>query len=299
MPIKKRLIRGFLWLVALFVLLFVIRLLYGYTRSATIDSYTPSNEGLFNTFKRSNYASAKIAVKETYSNTSEPEGMSAHSSVVEQKYEKVASLATKSKEFEKDEQATRSLIHNYNAVVQYEQNTGLQNNRLLYLVIGVKPDSFDVFVAKARGIGDIQSITINKTDKTSEFKELNAKRAALEKTRESYLQLKSRNAPINDLIVLESKILETEQQLQNIGVNLGQFKEENEFCTVKLMLSEASSTTISFRYRLRIALRWTVDVYPILLGWLFFMALTIVVIEAAWRAVQRIMQRFTKEKNND
>ena len=43
---------------------------------------------------------------------------------------------------------------------------------------------------------------------------------------------------------LENRILEIEQQLQGLGVSLGNFDDENEFCTVHFSLLEGKEVKI-------------------------------------------------------
>src|SRR5260370_606896 len=113
-------------------------------------------------------------------------------------------------------------------------------------------------VGELRKIGELSSINIDKVDKTNEFKELKAKRASLEKTRDALVSLKNKPGRIEEFTALENRILEIEEQIQSTGVSLGDYVQENEFCTVKLSLEEkgAAAAGISFRHRAVVALAW-------------------------------------------
>jgi hypothetical protein len=208
---------------AVFAALFLMRLLYGLLVE---EDEKPDLRFESFEFARKNYASEKQQAGKDAALLSS------------QKYEKVATMSARSMQFEKDEQELRTRISDLKAVIQLEQNSGLPGRRVLHLAIGVHPDRFDAMIAASRAIGTLISINVNKTDKTSEFKDLNAKRISLEKYRQGLLSLKGHNGKIEELISLEQKILEIEKEIQDMGVKLGEFDAENEFCTVKVSLYE-------------------------------------------------------------
>ena len=183
-----------------------------------------------------------------------------------QKYEKTASLSARSDEFENDEGELRQMSQNFSAIIQYEQRSGNPGHRSLHLMIGVRPELFDSFYVVAQRIGHVYSNTVTKVDKTTEFRELNAKRTSLEKALASLTDLKNRAGSISDLVGLHDKILDIERQMQELGVQLGNFSAENEFCTVRFSLSEsAAARTISLAARLFDAFMWTVQYYLLVL----------------------------------
>ena len=136
----------------------------------------------------------------------------------------------------------------------------------MHWLIGITPEKFDSFYLKIQSIGQVRSMEITKIDKTNEFRQLNAKKASLEKTLASLNELKSRGGAISDYVSLHDKILEIETQLQELGIELGNFDTENEFCTVRFSLYEgAPDKKISFMHRLKVALEWTIKYYAILI----------------------------------
>lgn len=157
---------------------------------------------------------------------------------LDQKYERTATVQTRSKAFEEDEKKIRDQIGAYNGIIQFESGRGTKGNRALYLHVGVQPARFDAFYGDIQKIGIVRSMEITKTDKTNEFLTLKAKRASLEKNRAALMELKKRDGRIDELMALEAKILNIEEQLQNLGVSLGEFDEVNAFCTVRFTLTE-------------------------------------------------------------
>lgn len=263
-PFKKRLKRLIFWLIVIFAILFIFRFIYGYTK--TFEN--PSNQTHFfdniSNSKR-NYATKKYQVKSTTTNQSTIK--------VDQKYEKIAEIKTKSSNFEEEEKSSRKTIKKLDALIQFEQKSGNKGYRKLNLVIGVPPKSFDSLYSELIKIGKVQAKQITKKDKTNEYKELNAKKQSLEKIRTSLIQLKSKGGKIEEYMGLENRILEIEQQLQALGVSLGDFDDENEFCTVQFSLLEGKELKIGIMQRIKVALEWTVKIYLRIMTTLFFLTL--------------------------
>ncbi len=265
-PFKKRLKRLIFWLILIFVILFIFRLLYGYTKPFD-DTFHQIHffENISN-LKR-NYATKKY---EVLSSNRESKTVATR---VEQKYEKVAEIKTKSSNFEAEEKSSRKKIDKLNGLIQFEQKSGNKGYRELNLVIGVLPENFNPLYNELVKIGKVEAKQITKKDKTNEYKELNARKQSLEKTRTSLINLKSKNGKIDEYMGLENRILEIEQQLQELGVNLGDFDNENEFCTVRFSLFEGKEIKIGIMQRIKVALEWTVKIYLMLMLTLFFLTL--------------------------
>jgi len=247
------------WSSVLFFAMLAFRIFYGYV--ATDTSYT--NEYSTDFFSsvdnlRKNYASEN---KIKNHDVDQQASFSAS-----QKYEKTATVKAKSSQFESDEISIKKTTKDFEGVIQYEQNLGNKGSREIHLLIGIAPTKFDTFYLKIQRIGLVKSTEITKIDKTNEYRQLNAKRASLEKTLNSLNELKSRAGAIADYVSLHDKILEIETQLQALGVELGNFDTENEFCTIKFSLYEgATGQKISFLQRFKIALEWTIKYYAILI----------------------------------
>jgi hypothetical protein len=254
--IKARFWRLFRWGVGIFIVLFIFRLIYGYVASNTTATgdYSQNYFDQVNDLRK-NYATTKMAMT-TAGNTVQPDF------ATNQKYEKTATVHTTTSDFPKDELNVRKKIESYKAMIQYEKALGKKGDRELHLMIGVNPEKFDSFYHEIQGIGVIKSMSITKVDKTNEYRQLNAKKISLEKTVESLEALKNNPRTNTDLLPIYDRQLELEDKLQNLGVDLGNFNTENEFCTVKLSLYEgATAQSISFIHRVKIALQWTIHYF--------------------------------------
>jgi len=257
------------WFVYLFILLFAFRIIYGYFAIENSNSNDYSDNffsGIDNL--RKNYASEKIALKGDVQVSS--------NIASNQKFEKTASIKTKTSEYEKDEMALKAKIKTYNSVIQYEQKLGQKGNRQIHLLIGVNPMLFDSLYFDFQKIGIIKATVITKVDKTNEYRQLNAKKASIEKILQNLNDLKSKGGQISDFVALNDKILEIEEKAQELGVELGNFDTENEFCTIKLSLYEgATEKNISFIYRIKVALEWSIKYFAIIAATALTLSLTI------------------------
>ena len=251
-------------LAGLFLLLFACRFAYSFTnkdRSNLLDQ-AGTQESFFEnqTVLRKNYASEKDMGPN--SPPPPPEGDAGTS----QKYEKTATLNSRTDAFNTDEADIRQTSSAFHAIIQYEQKSGNPGHRSLHLMIGVRPELFDSFYVVAQRIGYLYVNSITKVDKTTEFRELNAQKASLVKALANLTDLKNRAGSISDLVGLHDKILDIERQMQELGVELGNFSSENEFCTVRFSLYEnPAARTISLAKRLFDAFMWTVQYYILLL----------------------------------
>ena len=61
-------------------------------------------------------------------------------------------------------------------------------------------------ILEIKKIGKLESIQIHKTDKTNEYRNLNAQRESLEKTRAALISFKGKGGKIDELINIENKI---------------------------------------------------------------------------------------------
>lgn len=242
-----------------FAAMFCFRLSYGYVtqpngvviQQANLNAY---GQNTFEVSKR-NYAGQNQGAA------------SASPSSVDQRFEKIATLGIASSEFEKDEARIRAIGEDSGALVQHEQAFGLEGRRQLQLAFGINPDEFDSVIASLREIGKATNFQVNKLDKTNEYRTLIAQQTSLQKSRDNLIALKQRDAELADLISLETRILDLETQIQNLGVSVGEFDSEFEFVTVKLTLVETAPDVvrnISFMNRAKVAIEWAVSYYALL-----------------------------------
>ncbi|GAA3952101.1 DUF4349 domain-containing protein [Chitinophaga oryziterrae] len=247
------------WFIGLFFLMLIFRLIYGYV-ATDVKSGNDYSNNFFSSVAnlRKNYASEKQIMKQDVAQQA--------NIASSQKYEKTATVVSKTSQFEKDLDSIKKVTANFEGVIQYEQNTGNKGNRQIQLLIGINPEKFDSFYARIQNFALVKSTEITKIDKTNEYRQLNARKASLEKNLASLNELKSRSGAIGDYITLHDKILEIETQMQELGVELGNFDTENEFCTVRFSLYEgAPERKITFASRMKVALEWTIKYYAVLI----------------------------------
>lgn len=286
---KKALTKGLIIFGAGFIVMFFISLIGGYFEPAVQyrAEQLYSNRGPFE-YSVKNVASTKMKVQGDASNKIYE---------VDQKYQKVAELASGTDRFDEDEGKIWAITKKHNALIQYEANTGLPGNRFLQLAIGVPPAGFDAMVLDVKKIGVLNSFNISKTDKTNEFKELQGQRHSLEQTRASLLALKSRSGgKIDEYINLENRILEIEKELQKLGVQLGDYDVTNEFCTIKMSLSEkAVRINLSIWRRIIKALEWTIKYYLLLVITLFVCSLTTLILMVFLEKLKKFLESLSKK----
>jgi hypothetical protein len=156
-----------------------------------------------------------------------------------QKYEKIATIGLASDAFEDHRAAIARLIAGTGGQVQLERLQGLAGRRVLNLGVGVPPDRFDTFIADARKLGRETGLTIVKNDKTNDYLKLRARRASLEKTRAQLEALQAAGGSVDERLKVQNQLSALEEQIQDMGVSLGEFDVSNELCTVKITLAEA------------------------------------------------------------
>jgi hypothetical protein len=204
----------------------------------------------------------------------------------EQKYEKVGTLVARSKRFEDDEAATRAAIERHRGVIQRERRSGLPGARSLQLDVGVPPEDFDAALATLSRVGTPHSFDVVKTDKTNEYRALQAERASLEKTRAAMAELRGRGAgggaELVELVDLEQRMLELERQIQELGVRLGEFDAEQSMCTVRVALHEArphvAPSGPTWGRRLQVAFAWSVQAWARVVGAVLLGAIGVLVL---------------------
>lgn len=284
---KQSLRRGMLLLVCGFLVLFGLRLAYGFWSHPEPPTFSPAGTADDFQLERKNYASSKHA------RTTKAPGSAA---TFDQKYERIADASLSSSHFAEDEEKLRAMVRDHEGLIQAEHKSGLEPTRSLRLVVGVDPSRFDDMVAALDGAGTLTRIELRKTDKTNDYHQLQASRRSLEKSRAALTALKDGGGRLAEQVELEEKILATEKQIQDIGVQLGEFDEENEFCTVKITLTELTTAVAAgpgWPQRIKVAFEWTLVRYLLLLGALatgaFFVLLSLLIADkiGAIRALVR------------
>jgi hypothetical protein len=238
--------------VVLFIVLFAFRLAMGGVEVARTSRGANSFDLDFSISKK-NYASVK-----TYrpSQSALPPGET-------QKYEKIAKIAERTTDFDGARKKINELITGTASLIQYEQLSGLPGRRTLQLGVGVPPAKFDAFIKDVGKLARLTSLSIVKNDKTNEFRELRAKRETFEKASKALNDLGASGGSVDERLKVQEQLTKLEQKIRELGVSLGDFDSQNEFCTVKLSLAETSAPRVMpWSRRLFSAFEWA--------SWSFF-----------------------------
>jgi len=253
---KKVFKRIIIVLLAVYAAIFAVRVTYEFLtfREGYFGNISYSNIMDIGSNSVRNYASEKMVY---YTDGAQ--------SVLDQKYERIANITSKTAKYDEDYEQFGALLEEYNAVLQTENRRGLRGERRAELVIGVRPESFDDMEAALLAIGKITSSNTTKIDKTYDFRQMLAEKETLEHRLNSYNALKLQGGSISELIQLEDKIIEVQSLIQQQMIGLGEFSDENALCTINFTLYEGSETVAP-----RIiwsAMQWSFAVYmAVLLG---------------------------------
>jgi len=217
--------------------------------------------------------------------------------VLDQKYERVASISAKTIHYDDDLAALNKAIEEAQAVVQMESEQGLAGERRLSRVIGVKPQYFDSCLAAIRGIGIPVSSTSQTTDKTYEYRQMLAQKEELEKRLESYIALRSFEGSVNERINLEDKIIEIERLLLLQAVDLGEYSDDNELCTINVSLYEGSPVSAS--RKIWNAFVWTNGCHFAIVGSVMALCLAAMVLVKTYRFFGSVLTADPKKENEN
>lgn len=277
---KKALKRIFLGFIALYFVIFAVRAVYDLITFQDTD--VANNYNIYYTGEKEdmrsvkNYASQKMEYSEGQSAT-----------VLDQKYERIASITSKTVNYENDLGHFKATLEENRAVVQMENSRGLPGSRRVDLVIGVRPENFDAMQAAVLQIGRVTSSTTTKTDKTYEYRQMLAEKATLERRLASYAELKERGGSISEMLQLEDKIIEVEAQIQQQLIGLGEYSDENALCTINFSLYEGSEAGVT--RKLWNALKWSTITYVIIIAILLFAAFAAFVLAGVWNYLKKTL----------
>ncbi|MCC8193505.1 MAG: DUF4349 domain-containing protein [Deltaproteobacteria bacterium] len=283
--VMKRFRRLLLFFALAYIVLVLLCLAYEYaTYVPSVRQFSGEVSAPSGTVTKRNYAGASYTVPGPSAGTR-----------VDQKYERTATVQSQSKAFDSDEQAVREKIAAYSGIIQFESGRGTKGRRMLFLHVGISPTRFDAFYKEIQEIGTVRSMDITKTDKTNEFLTLKAKRASLEKNRAALMELKKRDGRIDELMALEREILRIEQELQNLGVQLGEFDEVNAFCTVRYTLVEYTESVrarsfLSYCKSAVISATWLYAAGVAVVFFLFLTALLILAVADRFNVVRGLLE---------
>lgn len=276
---RQALKRIFLGFIALYFVIFAARAVYDLITFQDLDIAENSNI-YYNGEKEDrlirNYASQKMEYA--------AEGTQ---SVLDQKYERIASIISKTINYDADLERFNSLLREYSAVIQMENRRGLSGNRRADLVVGVRPENFDAVEAAVSGIGRITSSTTTKTDKTYEYRQMLAEKENLERRLESYDELKKRGGSISEMLQLEDKIIEVEALIRQQMIGLGEYSDENALCTINFTLYEGSEASVP--RKLWNALKWSTIIYFLIILGVLVTTFAVFALLAVWNYLKKTL----------
>lgn len=296
---KKVLKRIFLGFIALYFIIFAARAVYDlitFQETSITDNYNIYYNG---------EKEDKSSIKNYASQRMEYPAEGSATSVLDQKYERIASIVSKTVRYNEDIERLNAIVEENKAVVQMENSRGLIGNRRVDLVIGVRPENFDAMQTAVSAIGRITSSTTTKTDKTYEYRQMLAEKQTLESRLASYEELKERGGSISEMLQIEDKIIEVESQIQQQMIGLGEYSDDNALCTINFSLYEGSEA--GTLRKLWNALTWSTVTYLIIIGVLSLTAFGAFVIAAVWNYLKKALvdkpeilpQDSTKEKDEN
>ena len=289
MSFRKKCFITLLILLAMYILIFAARTVYVFTSDTPLE-LVPSSSSVYSNLSSNrsfqNYASEKRVY----------DGLSG-TQVLSQKYERIASISTRTTSFDADLAHVNKAIADAQAVVQLNNEQGLPGNRRLTRAIGVRPENYDACLDTLKSIGTLVSSTSQTTDMTYEYNQMLAQKQELEKRLESYKALRSHEGAVYEKISLEDKIIEVESQLLRQAVDLGEYSDENALCTINITLIETGNVRIAVK--IGEAFRWTNSFYFPMLGGAVTFALAAIVFVKAYGLVAMLAKNIIDKKRKD
>jgi len=283
--------RIFVAFVIVFIVLYAARAIYSYNinqdsgMALTNSNFYFSNAAVPESSwaaSRKNYASERVEYTTAGS-----------ASVIDQKYERVANIVSKTISYDSDLSRFQQAVEANKAVIQMENSRGLQGDRRVDLTIGVRPDNFDQMRDEILKIGRINSSTSTKVDKTYEYRQMLADKDTLEKRKAAYEELKNRGGTITELLQIEERIIDVETQIQQQQIGLGEYSDENALCTINFSLYEGAAVSVIFI--LWGALTWTAGVYASFVGVMILVGLAAFIFMHVWEYLKKTLE---PRKNN-
>ena len=273
----KKTILGF---IVLYFAIFLARAVYDiitFKETDAVDNYNIYYVAEKDARSVSNYASEQMVYNVG----------GAEAAVLDQKYERIASIISKTVNYDADMEHFNAILDEHKAVIQMENRRGLPGGRRADFTIGVRPEAFDAMQEAISRIGAIVSSSVIKTDKTYEYRQMLAEKETLERRRASYEELRKFGGSIPDLLSLEDKIIEVESQIQQQLIGLGEYSDDNALCTINYTLYEGSEA--GTLRKLWNALKWSTATYAIILCIVIFTAIAARIFVWSWSKIKETL----------
>jgi len=212
--------------------------------------------------------------------------LSAGGMAIDQKYERVANLTSKSLDFEADLALAKAALEQNGGIVQAENSHGLAGGRSAALTIGVRPEAFEALREVLSGIGEITDTNVSTVDKTSEFRQLLAEKESLERRVERYEELKKQGGSLQDQLALEAEIVKVDSDLRAKLVELGEFGDDQGLSTIHFSLYEGGRVSAAAKFVQ--ALTWAGLTTAYIAALLLLMAFASYIAAAAWKYIRKL-----------
>jgi len=283
MDLLKSTKRTLIILIVLFFVIFGARAIYDFVVSDDID-IIDSHNTFYLSEKEGGSVKNYATLRMEYAAPVDADS----AAVLDQKYERIATIASKTLNYDADHTLLDESMQRNKAIVQMEDSTGLEGGRRVSLVIGVRPENFDQMRDELLEIGHITSSTTRKVDKTQEYRQMLAEKETLEQRRASYVELKERGGSIDEMLKLEDKIIDVDTQIKQQLIGLGEYSDDNALCTINFTLTEGSEATSA--RKIWNAFVWTAGVYMSGLAALLFVVFVAFSLSAMWLAIKRRLE---------
>lgn len=155
--LKKKMKKWITSLLAIFLALFVFRLIYGY------QSIPDASENMaFDMQIHNGMESSPSSIRKNYASEKYKLVVGQSPVRIDQKYEKIADIHALSTRFDTEEKQVRKEIEDLEGLIQFENKNGNNGYRRLDLVIGVPPENFDSIYNRLTKIGKVTAKQITK-----------------------------------------------------------------------------------------------------------------------------------------
>ncbi|WP_197526478.1 DUF4349 domain-containing protein [Botrimarina colliarenosi] len=181
-------------------------------------------------------------------------------------YTREARVGVTSSRFDQHVKDTLSVVDSHGADIRLEEAEGVTPHRSFRVIIRVPVDRFASCVDDLKEIGELQSCSVTKEDKSEEVRQRFAERDSLKAYAESLGKLRESEGKVAELLQLEAKIQEIEKQIQALNVSLGEFVKDESFNNVNYSLLEQVPFDVDVKtYPLFVrwisAIQWTIKWY--------------------------------------
>jgi hypothetical protein len=112
------------------------------------------------------------------------------------------------------------------------------------VTLRIPGESFDRVVADVRGLGDVIALTVNATDVTAEFTDLEARLKALKATRSQFVTLLSKATKIGEILEVQTRINDIQVQIEQTEGKLRLLDSQTSYGSLKVEVYESGDVLV-------------------------------------------------------